>query len=223
MSSSIGKGETRRYFSAKTVERIDGETHAAPQSKPGISYLQHALLTLLDDAVFHGNVMQERGRKDSIPMGEFIKPGLRILMADDSEEDRFFVQRALDSSGFGTFFFGVKDGQEAIDYLRAIGPFADRKAHPFPNVLLLDLKMPRLGGFDVLKWLGAHPECKVIPTIIFSSSAMESDVHQSYVLGANAFIVKPTSPGELRELIQLTYNFWSRCETPPPPPNGRCA
>lgn len=156
-------------------------------------------------------------------MGEYIEPGLRILMADDSEEDRFFVQRALEASGVGRFFFGVRDGQEAIDYLEGIGAFADRKAYPFPNVLLLDLKMPRLAGFDVLKWLSAHPECKVIPTIMFSSSAMESDVHQSYVLGANAFMVKPTSPEELRNLIGLMYTFWSRCETPPPPPNERCA
>jgi two-component system response regulator len=155
-------------------------------------------------------------------MGAFTKPGLRVLMADDSEEDRFFVQRALSASGVGTFFQGVSDGQEAIDYLEAKGPFANRKDYPFPNILLLDLKMPRLGGFDVLKWLDAHPECKVIPTIIFSSSGMESDVHRAYVLGANAYIEKPTSADDLTNLIQLTYKFWSRCQTPPPPPNERC-
>jgi CheY-like chemotaxis protein len=155
-------------------------------------------------------------------MGQFTKPSLRVLMADDSEEDRFFVQRALAASGVGSFFQGVGDGSEAIDYLRGKGSFGDRKEYPFPNVLLLDIKMPGLGGFDVLKWLGKHPECKVIPTIVFSSSGHESDIHESYVLGANAFMVKPTSADELAHLIQLTYEFWSHCETPAPPPGQRC-
>jgi CheY-like chemotaxis protein len=145
-----------------------------------------------------------------------------MLMADDSETDRFFVQRALTASGVGDFFYGVSHGQEAIDYLKAVGEFADRKTHPFPNILLLDIKMPGLDGFDVLKWLSAHPHCKVIPTIMFSSSAEESDVHLAYVLGANAYTVKPTDADDLRNLIQITYSFWSRCQTPPPPPGNRC-
>ena len=143
-------------------------------------------------------------------------------MADDSEDDRFFVERALDASGLGMFFHGVCDGQQAIDYLKAKEDFANRNKYPFPNLLLLDIKMPAVDGFDVLAWLREHPECKVIPTIIFSSSSRESDVHHSYVLGANAFIVKPTSAEELTKLIQLTYQFWSHCQTPPPPRNERC-
>jgi CheY-like chemotaxis protein len=156
-------------------------------------------------------------------MGYFISPGFRVLMADDSPEDRFFVHRALDASGVGDFFQGVSDGQEAIDYLRAEGQFANREQFPFPNILLVDLKMPGVDGFGLLKWLMAHPECKVIPTIIFSSSYIESDIHQAYVLGANAYIVKPCAAQELVELIQITYKFWARCQTPAPPPGQRCA
>ena len=144
-------------------------------------------------------------------------------MADDSEADLFFVQRALEQSGVGDFFKGVEDGQEAIEYLQCKGRFDDREKYPFPNVLLLDIKMPRLGGFDVLKWLQAHPECKVIPTIVFSSSKHEQDVHQAYVLGANAYIEKPTSTTDLVEVIQTMYKFWSCCETPVPPPGEKCA
>lgn len=155
-------------------------------------------------------------------MGRYTKPGLRVLMVDDSENDRFFVQHALDASGVGTSFYGVRDGQEAIEYLKAKGEFADRSKFPFPNILLLDIKMPGVNGFDVLTWLRDHPECKVIPTIMFSSSAMESDVHHAYVLGANAFLVKPTSAAELTRLIQLTYKFWSECQTPAAPPQERC-
>lgn len=156
-------------------------------------------------------------------MGNFIKPGFRLLMVDDSPDDIFFVQKALEESGVGQFFHAVSDGKEAIAYLRAEGKFADRQKYPFPNVLLLDLKMPGMNGFDILRWLQNHPECKVIPSIAFSSSYLESDVHQVYVLGGNAFIAKPTRFNELVDLIQTTYKFWSRCQTPPPPPGERCA
>jgi CheY-like chemotaxis protein len=155
-------------------------------------------------------------------MGQQIKPGLRILMADDSEEDRFFVQRALEKSGVGKFFFGVGDGQEAIEYLCLEGRYTSREQFPFPNVMLVDLKMPKVNGFDVLKWLQTHPHCKVIPTIIYSSSAEDSDVHHAYALGANAYMVKPTSSEELVEQIQTLYKFWGNCQTPPPPPGQRC-
>lgn len=155
-------------------------------------------------------------------MGQQFKPGLRILMADDSEEDRFFVQRALEKSGVGNFFFGVSDGREAIDNLCREGPYASRERFPFRNVMLVDLKMPRVNGFDVLKWLETHPHCKVIPTIIYSSSAEESDVHQSYVLGANAYMVKPNSSDELVDQIQTLYKYWAQCQTPAPPPGQRC-
>jgi len=143
-------------------------------------------------------------------------------MADDSAEDRFFVQRALEKSGVGRSFQGVCDGQEAICYLAGEPPFADRTKFAFPNLLLLDLKMPRLNGFEVLEWIRAHPECKVIPTIIFSSSAFESDVHRAYVLGANAYMVKPASSASLVAQIKIIYEFWSACETPAPPPGHRC-
>ncbi len=143
-------------------------------------------------------------------------------MADDSESDRFFVQRALDSSGVGIFFRGVNDGQEAITYLQGKKPFEDRHEFPFPNILLVDLKMPGMDGFDLLRWLRANPGCQVIPTIVFSSSGIESDVHQAYALGANAFIVKPTSPGDLTRLIQLMYQFWSQCQIPAVPAGERC-
>lgn len=155
-------------------------------------------------------------------MGEQIKPGLRILMADDSQEDRFFVQRALEKSGVGKFFFGVSDGQEAIDYLCRAAPYESRERFPFPNVMLLDLKMPRVNGFDVLKWLQVHPHCKVIPTIIYSSSGEESDVHLAYVLGANAYMVKPISSEELVEQMQTLYKYWGQCQTPNPPTHERC-
>lgn len=148
---------------------------------------------------------------------------LRILMADDSSDDVFFVQRALERSRFRDWFGAVSGGEEVISWLRAEGKYSDRDQYPFPTVLLLDLKMPGLGGFEVLEWLASHPECKVIPTIIFSSSAEESDVHRAYVLGANAYMVKPSSTEEMVELIGSMHQFWGRCQTPLSDRTKKCA
>jgi CheY-like chemotaxis protein len=160
---------------------------------------------------------------NSFPMSIQTKPGLRVLMVDDSEEDIFFVKRAFEKSGVADFFRAVNDGKQAVAYLRGEGEFADRGKYMFPNVLLTDLKMPGMDGFGLLEWLQNHPDCKVIPTIAFTSSAIESDIHQVYVLGANAYIVKPNDFQELVNVIQLTYEFWSHCQTPVPPPRERCS
>jgi CheY-like chemotaxis protein len=81
--------------------------------------------------------------------------------------------------------------------------------------------MPKVNGFDVLKWLQLHPHCKVIPTIVYSSSAEETDVHNAYILGANSYMVKPISSEELVEQIQTLYKYWGQCQTPAPPRGER--
>jgi len=142
------------------------------------------------------------------------KGGLRILMVDDMADDRMLVKRALDASGVGVAFVGVEDGQEAIHYLRAEGAYADREQCPVPNVILCDLKMPRVDGFEFLQWVKDHAECAVIPVIIFSSSTIEADVVKAYRLRANAFMSKPSDFNTIVELIRATYRFWSMCERP---------
>jgi len=134
-----------------------------------------------------------------------------------------FVKRALDKSGVAKFFHSVLDGSQMIAYLKGQGDYADREAFPFPNVLLCDIKMPGMDGFKVLRWLQDHPECRVIPTIIFSSSTMEADIHQSYVLGANAYLEKPNALEEFTTTIDYLYQFWSRCQVPLPPLGERCS
>jgi CheY-like chemotaxis protein len=143
-------------------------------------------------------------------------------MADDCQEDVFFVERALKQLGVSQFFQSVRDGSEAIAYLRGEGQYEDRLKFPFPTALVLDLKMPGTNGFDVLRWVKEHPECKVIPTIVFSSSSDDDDVHEVYVLGGNAFVMKPSDLQALTKLVQVTYEFWSRCLIAEPPPGGRC-
>ena len=140
---------------------------------------------------------------------------LNILLLEDNPDDVFFVQRALEEVAAGHRLRTVQNGEEAIAYLRGEGRYEDRKGFPVPNIIVTDLKMPCMGGFEFLSWLRKHPECSVIPTVVLSSSAIESDVRRAYQLGANAFMRKPTALEELVRLIRVTYEYWSLCERPP--------
>ncbi len=148
---------------------------------------------------------------------------LTILMVDDSEDDAFFVRRALEKSGIHYVLHHVTDGADAVAYMKAEKEFSDRQKYPFPNVLLCDLKMPHMDGFAILGWLAAHPACRVIPTIMFSSSSADSDVHQSYLAGANAYLQKPGSPEDFAEDIKALVHFWGRAYVPAPPPGDKCS
>ena len=139
---------------------------------------------------------------------------LNILLIEDDDHDIFFVQKAMERAGAGDTVQAVHDGEEAILYLRGEGQYADRTRFPLPNVILTDLKMPRMDGFTFLRWLRTHPECSVIPTIVYSSSGQEQDVKEAYLLGANSYLVKPTDLNEMVETLRLMYEYWSKCERP---------
>jgi CheY-like chemotaxis protein len=138
----------------------------------------------------------------------------KILVVDDSNDDLFFIKRALDRVGIGKTVNSVHDGQEAIEYLCGNGKFSDRQKYPFPTIILSDLKMPRMNGFELLRWVRDHPDCGVIPTILLTSSAIEADVREAYRLGANAYMVKPSKPEEMDELLRRLCEFWTHCERP---------
>src|ERR1043166_1921396 len=108
-----------------------------------------------------------------------------ILIADDCQEDTFLLKRAFLKAGISTPVHFVADGQEAVDYLCGEGAFEDRAEHPFPQLLVLDLKMPKMDGFDVLKWMQDHKKLKRLPVTILTSSAEQTDLNRAYDLGAN--------------------------------------
>lgn len=131
-----------------------------------------------------------------------------ILLADDSEDDAFLVKRAVEKSGIVNPIQWVKDGAEAIAYLTGEGRYADRVTFPFPELIILDVKMPGMSGLDVLAWLRDNPDLRVIPAIVMSSSQHDSDVRQAYNLGANTYFVKPSSFDELGRLIKTLDEYW---------------
>ena len=110
------------------------------------------------------------------------------------------MQRAFEKARLANPLQVVRDGEEAIAYLSGAGDFADREAHPLPVIILLDLKLPRVSGFEVLEWLQNHPELADIPVVVLTSSDEQPDVAKAKQLGARSYLLKP---GQLDDLVQM--------------------
>ena|SRR6267378_3473536 len=132
----------------------------------------------------------------------------RVLIAEDDPTDVFLLQRAFAAAGIPATLHFVRDGQEAIDYLEGGATYADREAHPLPDLLLLDLKMPKLNGFDVLAWLRQQPGLKRLLVTVLTSSDQPTDINRAYDLGANSYLLKPHSSQELSELVKRVQKYW---------------
>src|SRR6185437_581560 len=104
---------------------------------------------------------------------------LTVLLADDDLNDRYLVRQAVARNGVAVDLHEVADGEEVVEYLHGVGKYADRKANPIPELLIIDLKMPRMDGLRLLDWLKKHPECKRIPTVVMSRSGLEKDVREA--------------------------------------------
>ena len=135
---------------------------------------------------------------------------LIILVAEDDPNDTLLLRRAFDKNGIDLPVHVSIDGQDAIEYLRGSGLYADREKYPFPRAIITDLKMPRCSGFELLEWLNEHAECSVIPVVVLSASAEDRDVKRCFELGANAYFQKPSSFAELCELVKLNHHYWTR-------------
>jgi CheY-like chemotaxis protein len=137
-----------------------------------------------------------------------------VLIAEDEEADAIMLKRALSKINQAIVIHIVPNGDEAISYLSGEGQYADRKKFPFPAIVLLDLKMPRKSGFEVLAWIKDNPRCLIVPTIVWSSSSLPQDVLKAYSLGANCYLVKPNSFDAIQRLILRTFEFWEMCQKP---------
>ena len=138
-----------------------------------------------------------------------------ILLVEDEENDVFFMQEALKKAGVLNPIRVASDGQQAIDYLKGAGKFANREEFPLPCLVLLDLKLPYVMGLDVLKWIRQQPRLPAI-VVILSSSKAEEDVVTAYRLGANGYLVKPPDSGKLLDMAKSIKDFWLTQNTPPP-------
>ena len=137
-----------------------------------------------------------------------------ILLVEDEENDAMLLKMAFKKNNILNPLHWVKDGLEAIAYLNGEGVYADHELYPFPEVLIVDLKMPRMSGLELLQWIRDHPNYKVIPTIIMSSSQQDSDIDKAYALGANTYMIKPSSFDELARMARLAHEYWAASVKP---------
>jgi CheY-like chemotaxis protein len=146
-----------------------------------------------------------------------------LLLIEDDLNDRLITQSVLQKVGTDYMVQMVRDGQQAIDYLDGVGPYADRGRFPFPTFLITDLKIPLLDGFGVLEHIKNHPDWSIIPTVVLSASQDTDDIHRAYQLGANSYLLKPQGYEELRCLLVKAFDYWTACEVPQVDEIGRTA
>ncbi|PYJ61910.1 MAG: two-component system response regulator [Verrucomicrobia bacterium] len=131
-----------------------------------------------------------------------------VLLADDDPNDVFLLQRAFQKTNIANPLRVVRDGEEAMAYLGGQGQYADRQLHPLPVLLLLDLKMPRKSGFEVLRWLRQQSGLKRLPVVVLTSSNQNPDINKAFDLGANSYIVKPGGFDSLVEMVKNLNLYW---------------
>jgi CheY-like chemotaxis protein len=131
-----------------------------------------------------------------------------ILHVEDDPNDVLLVGRAVRKSNLDVRLEVVHDGEQAIEYLSGAGAFADRLQHPFPALLLIDLKLPRKSGLEVLAWIRAQDKLRRLRVVMLTSSRQDEDVNRAADLGANAYVVKSVDFTAFSTMVQTLCHFW---------------
>jgi CheY-like chemotaxis protein len=131
-----------------------------------------------------------------------------ILVVEDRDDDVFLVLRSFERAGVSNPIQVVRNGEDAIAYIKGEGKFTNRAEFPLPELVLLDLKLPGIDGFEVLRWLRMEPGLSGLPVVVLTSSERIRDVNLAYSLGANSFLVKPTDFNQYVEMGSFIYDYW---------------
>lgn len=131
-----------------------------------------------------------------------------ILAIEDEASDAWLLQRAFHRAGLQQKLIVVPDGQDAVAYLSGQGPYTDRTQFPLPKLMLLDLKTPRMNGFELLNWLRSRPELTTLHSVVLSSSTNETDLQRALQLGACEYRVKPHAFADLVKALQEVHTRW---------------
>lgn len=138
-----------------------------------------------------------------------------ILLVEDLDDDILLIRRAFAAAKLQIPLQIVRDGEEAVAYLMGIGKYAQRDEFPLPDLILLDLKMPKMDGLEVLRWIRSHPHLKALRVIVLTSSEDIYDVNKAYELGANSFLVKPAEFICYPSLVRTLEKFWLKTAASP--------
>ncbi|MGF1514644.1 MAG: response regulator [Elainellaceae cyanobacterium] len=136
--------------------------------------------------------------------------GYSILVVEDDSNDILFIQRAFRQVNAISPIHVVKDGDEAVDYLAGQGQYVDRDSYPLPALVLLDLKLPRRSGAEVLSWMRQQPIIRRIPVVVLTSSRENTDINRTYELGVSSYLVKPVSFEALSGMMSALDAYWLR-------------
>jgi CheY-like chemotaxis protein len=141
---------------------------------------------------------------------------IEILLVEDNADDVELTLRALTKHNLANKIHVVRDGEEALDFLFCRGAFSSRSFDDQPKVVLLDLKLPRVDGLEVLRAVKSDPRTKTVPVVVMTSSGQQRDMVESYQLGVNSYIQKPINFGEFQEVIRQLGYYWLAVNQPPP-------
>ena len=139
-----------------------------------------------------------------------------ILLVEDNPDDEELTLRALARNNIGNHVVVVRDGQEAIDWLEATGPHSGRDVHDTPALILLDLKLPKVDGIDVLRRIRANHKTALVPVVILTSSKEDRDRASGYQGGANSYVQKPVDFNEFVDAVRQLGMYWLMLNEPPP-------
>jgi two-component system, response regulator len=140
---------------------------------------------------------------------------VEILIVEDSQQDLDLALRALRKAKLTNNIHIARDGEEALQFIFCQGPHSERKIENCPKVILLDLKLPKVDGLEVLQRLKGDPRTKAIPVVVLTSSKEQNDVVESYHLGVNSYIVKPVNFEQFTEAVQKLGMYWLLLNHPP--------
>jgi len=144
-------------------------------------------------------------------------PGIDVLLAEDDPADAELILTSLGGVGLAERVYVARDGEEALDFLLCRAGFAQREPAPVPRLVMLDIKLPKVTGFDVLRQIKHNPRTRLIPVVLLTSSNLARDVTLGYELGANSYIQKPVDFGEFREVVRLVGAYWLTLNVRMPP------
>jgi CheY-like chemotaxis protein len=143
-----------------------------------------------------------------------------ILLVEDNPDDEELTTRALRKARIANDLIVVRDGSEALDFLFGTGVHAGRDVSQMPTLVLLDLKLPKLSGIDVLNRMRADPRTRLIPVVVFTSSSEDEDMMRSYESGANSYVRKPVGMSAFTNAVEQLGMFWMVTNQPPPGPGS---
>lgn len=139
-----------------------------------------------------------------------------VLVVEDNADDVDLLKRALNKAGVSCPVHVASDGDAAVDYLEGNGQYGDRNGHPYPTLVLLDIKLPRRSGFEILEHVRANPALKKTIFVVLTSSRESEDIGRAYARGANSYLVKPIKPGDMERLVERVKEYWLDVNRPPP-------